>query len=244
MTSRSTSQEPGRLDSHARAATSPSAWAVLLAVFLVGMSADLVSKSVAFKHVAGEPILLDRSEIINNPDFQILWHRPIHAIPGRLLDFNLVINRGAVFGLGENRRGAFIAFTMFAAAAGLFVFTRWTHRGDRLAHVALGLILAGGIGNLYDRIAFGVVRDFLHIFPGRRLPFGWSWPGGNPELFPWVFNVADVLLLTGMGLLMIHLNRSERTRRSAAAANSAPVQASPASSSTAPSPPAETPPVA
>jgi signal peptidase II len=124
-----------------------------------------------------------------------------------------------VFGLGENRRGAFIAFTVFAAAAGLFVFARWTSPKDRVAHVALGLILAGGIGNLYDRIAYGVVRDFLHLFPGRHLPFGWSWPRGGSELFPWVFNVADMMLLAGMGLLMIHLNRAETRRKRAVQAD-------------------------
>ena len=193
---------------------STAAWITLCIVFAVGMAVDLASKSLAFQYVGSTPVILNREEIIHDPTFQIPWHQPVHILPGRLLDFNLVINRGAVFGLGENRRVAFIAFTAFAAAAGLFVFTRWTSARDRLAHIALGLILAGGIGNLYDRINFGVVRDFLHMFPGRKLPFGLSWPGGNPELFPWVFNVADVLLLTGMSLLMIHLNRAENPRDS------------------------------
>jgi signal peptidase II len=202
-----------------RAQSSPGAWLCLLVVFALALALDLGAKAYAFRHVADQPVVLNREQIIGNPRYEVPWHNSVEVIPWRILDFNLVINRGAVFGLGENRRGAFIAFTVFAAAAGLFVFARWTSPKDRVAHVALGLILAGGIGNLYDRIAYGVVRDFLHLFPGRHLPFGWSWPRGGSELFPWVFNVADMMLLAGMGLLMIHLNRAETRRKRAVQAD-------------------------
>jgi lipoprotein signal peptidase len=68
--------------------------------------------------------------------------------------------------------------------------------------VAIGLILAGGLGNLCDRIFYGAVRDFMHMLPGWQLPNGWMWPGNaTSDVFPWVFNVADVLLLAGMALL-------------------------------------------
>ena len=86
-----------------------------------------------------------------------------------------------------------------------------------MAHIGLGLILAGGIGNLYDRVLFSVVRDFVHLLPGWTLPFNWRWGGQTNEIFPWVFNVADVMLLTGMGLLMLHMNRRDRRRRKALA---------------------------
>ena len=51
------------------------------------------------------------------------------------------------------------------------------------------------------------------MLPNLNLPFSWRWPGGAPSVFPWVFNVADVLLLIGIGLLMIHINRIEKDRR-------------------------------
>ena len=82
------------------------------------------------------------------------------------------------------------------------------------------LVLAGGLGNMVDRVSVGAVRDFLHLFPRRELPFGLHWPGGSNEWFPWVFNVADMELIAGMALLMIAIQLSER--RAKAAARSSP----------------------
>src|SRR5262249_9278641 len=75
-------------------------------------------------------------------------------------------------------------------AAGAIAFwsrQRATARDLRLC-TALGLILGGTLGNLYDRVVFGGVRDFLH----------WNY------LFDWpVFNVADCCLVCGAGLLLL-----------------------------------------
>ncbi|QOJ16614.1 MAG: signal peptidase II [Phycisphaeraceae bacterium] len=197
-----------------RAFHSPAAWATLLLVFGVGLTADLWTKAWSFRTIAGVPVTWDREYLLAHPEWNpIPRHEPKTAVPGRLLNFRLVINRGAVFGIGQQKRGFFIAFTGVAIAVGMLLFARWTLDRHRLAHVALGLILAGGVGNLYDRWQHGAVRDFLHMLPDRHLPFGWSWPGGADELFPWVFNVADVLLLVGMGLMMLHINRSDARRR-------------------------------
>src|SRR5436305_586252 len=54
---------------------------------------------------------------------------------------------------------------------------------------SLGLILAGTLGNLYDRIVFSGVRDFLHWYRY------FDWP---------VFNIADCCLVCGAGLLLAH----------------------------------------
>ena len=194
----------------------PSAWARLLLVLVLGLSADLASKYWAFASVADEPVHMDREELLNDPYWTPPPHEGKHMLPWSLLDLRLVINRGAVFGIGAHKRFFFIAFTLAALTAGLVVFGRFTTRSQWLAHVALGLILAGGLGNLYDRIVYGVVRDFLHLLPGWHLPFGWRYPqflGGGNEVFPWVFNVADVMLLTGMGLLMLHINRLEKHKK-------------------------------
>ncbi len=196
---------------HRRAWRSPLAWVVLLSVVALGLAADLGLKVWSFRNVAPEPIVLD-AEVISQPYWHIPAHPPIVVIPG-VLHLHLVKNEGAVFGIGADRRMFFIVFTFAALAAAFAVFGRWTTDDATVAHIAIALIIAGGVGNLYDRVQFGFVRDFLHILPGWQMPFGWSWPGGNTEIFPWVFNVADVMLLFGMGTLMWHMNAIEKRRK-------------------------------
>ncbi len=188
-----------------RAWRSPLAWVVLLSVLAIGLAADLGLKAWSFHNVAPEPIVLDAEGYIPA-------HPPVVVIP-RVLQLHLVKNEGAVFGIGPDRRMFFIVFTFAALAAAFAVFGRWTNAGATVAHIAIALIIAGGVGNLYDRLQFGFVRDFLHMLPGWQMPFGWSWPGGNSEVFPWVFNVADVMLLFGMGTLMWHMNAIEKRRK-------------------------------
>jgi len=164
---------------------SPRAWLILLTVMLAGFAADLRSKSWAFQHVANQPVLLERDQLLSNPYWTpIPMHEGVVAIPGKLLRFRLVLNDGAVFGIGSQQRVFFIIFTFFALGIAGWIFSRHTSSKSLLAHIALGLVLGGGLGNLYDRVFIGRVRDFMHIFPG-------------------IFNTGDVLLLTGMGLLMI-----------------------------------------
>lgn len=188
------------------------AWFVLVIVLLAGLSVDLVSKHLAFEYVADTPVVLNRAKLIKKPSFDpIPRHDGVEVLPWNLLDFHLVLNKGAVFGIGPNQRAFFIIFTLIALFIGVFVFGWLTSNRNTLAHFAIGLILAGGLGNLWDRLFIGRVRDFLHMLPDVHLPFGWSWPGNSTgEVFPWIFNVADVLLLTGMGLLLIHAMLSDR----------------------------------
>ena len=210
---------------------SVTAWLILLAVVVVGLTADLVTKEWAFAGVTGEPVELVYEEIIDgvNP---IPWHEGVGVISPDLLDLRLVLNRGAVFGIGQGRRVEFVLFTAIAITVAIAVFGWWTRARAYLAHVAIGFILAGGLGNLYDRVTIGAVRDFLHMLPRWELPLGISWPGGTTEVFPWVFNIADVELLIGMGLLLIHVHLSDRQARQVAskaeekAVTTAPDQAS------------------
>jgi signal peptidase II len=58
-------------------------------------------------------------------------------------------------------------------------------------HLGLGLILGGTLGNLFDRICFGHVRDFI-LFTGR------AQIGGFQLAWPYVFNLADVFLVIGV----------------------------------------------
>ena len=101
------------------------------------------------------------------------------------------VNHGALFGFLRDYETlanfGFAAISLLAAAAILFWSTQRATARDFALCAALGLILAGTLGNLYDRLVFNGVRDFLH----------WNY------LFDWpVFNVADCCLVGGAGLLL------------------------------------------
>ncbi len=185
------------------------AWAVLIIVTALGLIADLGSKQWAFRHVAGSPVNIDRAEVLRTgqPADQIPLHDPVVVVP-RVLEFTLVANRGAVFGLGAGRTVFFIIFTVAALAMGIWLFGTWTQPREHSAHAAIALLLAGGIGNLYDRSMFACVRDFIHPLPRMRLPFNWNYPWGGDEIWPYVSNVADLFLIIGIAVLVFRALRT------------------------------------
>ena len=129
-------------------------------------------------------------------------HDPVEVIPG-ILNFTLVLNPGAVFGIGAGKRWIFVGFTLVAIAFAGWMFARWTTARDRWTHAALGLLVAGGLGNLYDRVLYACVRDFIHPLPGVKLPFGITWPNGSDEVWPYVSNVADAFLIAAIAMLLV-----------------------------------------
>lgn len=84
-----------------------------------------------------------------------------------------------------------LLLTIFSAllAVALIVLIIFYRPQSRLFSVGIGLVLAGAIGNLIDRILFGAVRDFIHL---------------DFMSFP-IFNVADMLLTFGAIILGIWL---------------------------------------
>lgn len=97
-------------------------------------------------------------------------------------------NRGAAFSMLQNFRWGFVALTVVAIG----VMCRFIIlQKDFWARLPLALLIAGAAGNLVDRAAQGFVVDFLHFYP-----FGYNFP---------VFNVADICVCTGAGLLAVWL---------------------------------------
>jgi signal peptidase II len=124
-------------------------------------------------------------------------------IPG-WLHFHYTVNQGAVFGLGQGQRVLFIGVSLAAIVFLTYLFA--ASGRQRFYQVILGMLLAGVLGNMYDRIVFGHVRDMIYALPG------WHWPAWfhhllpmlPPEVFPWIFNVADTLLCTGVFLMIVY----------------------------------------
>jgi signal peptidase II len=118
-----------------------------------------------------------------------------------------VRNTGAAFGLFADgdpvlRLVFFVAISLAAIGIILSFLVRLAP-GDRFPALGLGLILAGAIGNLIDRVARGEVVDFLHV----KLWGGYSWPD---------FNLADSCIVVGVGFLMLELLASEGESRARA----------------------------
>lgn len=105
----------------------------------------------------------------------------------------LRVNHGALFGFLSHHVGLanalFAAISLVAALAITYWAARPSARQDRGLTTALGLILGGTLGNLYDRLVFQGVRDFLHVYYQS-----FDWP---------VFNVADCCLVCGAALLLL-----------------------------------------
>lgn len=109
---------------------------------------------------------------------------PIKIIPS-LLSFEYVENRGAVFGImqGSNYILAMVSLVI-CIAIGIYICK--TKKENKKVHFAWYMILAGGLGNLIDRVVRGYVVDFI----------------ATP--FIATFNIADSLVVIGVFLLLIN----------------------------------------
>jgi signal peptidase II len=109
---------------------------------------------------------------------------------------HVVGNKGAAWGLFRNlpeswRVPFFLAISVIAVVA-IVLFFRRTQEHQVLLRVALTFILGGALGNLADRIRLGYVVDFI------------DWHYRNVYHWP-TFNVADVAISTGVGLLLLDM---------------------------------------
>ena len=117
----------------------------------------------------------------------------IPVIP-RVLRITHWTNEGAAFSLFADSaspntvRWALIAFSLVAAIVVLVAMIRLGNR-ITLTTVALALILAGALGNVHDRIAYGSVVDFIEVHI-----LSYHWPD---------FNVADSSIVVGACMLML-----------------------------------------
>jgi len=106
--------------------------------------------------------------------------------------FNLVLvfNKGAAFSFLAAAQGwQTLFFAAIAVVASLIIsFLIYKNQNKSLFCCGLALILGGALGNLYDRLAYGQVVDFLDFHA-----VGWHWPA---------FNIADAAITVGAGILI------------------------------------------
>jgi signal peptidase II len=142
-------------------------------------------------------ILLDRL----SKDWIVKHLAPGSAIPviPRVFRITHVLNTGAAFSLLESLppNAVRLGLIVFSIAAALIVFgILWrAGRTFTLTSVALALILGGALGNLYDRVRFHHVVDFLEVHI-----YHYHWPD---------FNVADSAIVVGACLLLIEIFRPQ-----------------------------------
>ena len=120
-----------------------------------------------------------------------------------LFNITYVQNTGVAFGIfsaiSSPAKSVLLSLLTIVAAVVVVVYSVRSPVRNRLLQIALGFILGGALGNLYDRIRFGYVIDFLEFYF-----HSYHWPS---------FNVADSAISTGVVLLGIEIIRNETQTR-------------------------------
>lgn len=145
---------------------------IILLLVVINVGCDQVSKSIVRKNI-------DAYEHI------------------KLIDNNFTLtkveNKGAFLSAGNNLPEpirnvilSLIPALVLVGALGVALFNRTM---KTTALIGLCFVIGGGIGNVFDRIMYGSVTDFLHI------KLGWFQTG--------IFNMADVSIMVGFGILLL-----------------------------------------
>jgi signal peptidase II len=143
----------------------------VLGIVLATIGCDRATKRLALEHLAD---------------------RPGHRFLADTVRLQFVENRGGFLGLGADlperaRTGLFVLGTGVLLLGVLAGSVRYRARGSALAGVAL--LWAGGISNLFDRVARGSVVDFMNV--------------GIGPVRTGIFNVADMAIMAGCALLLL-----------------------------------------
>jgi signal peptidase II len=123
----------------------------------------------------------------------------IDVVPG-FFALEGTFNPGVTFGLAPGQTVPILVFTLLATGAlGAWLFL--TRQASLPLHVGLGMVLGGALGNLWDRLQWTKVRDFLLFYVGDL-----KWPN---------FNLADACIVVGVGLILWDelFGRRRRERR-------------------------------
>ncbi len=173
--------------------------ALFLAVALSGAFLDLWTKQLVFDFIP------ERG-----------WPREVVVIDG-LLSYGRTLNPGVVFGIGPKFQLFWKVVSVLAIPAIVAVFFS-VKRPKWILTASLGMILAGTIGNMYDRLKFDAVRDFLKFYVVS---------GGQEKVWP-LFNLADSYICVGVFLLTVEMLFFDEKKKPAAPPAPAPAPLPPA----------------
>ncbi len=111
-----------------------------------------------------------------------------HVLIDGVLEFRYLENRGAAFGMLQDKKTLFVFMTVVMLLVVFYVLMKLpTLKKFGIWHVFLCFICAGGIGNMIDRIRFDYVVDYIYF---KLIDFP-------------IFNFADILVTIGTILLFI-----------------------------------------
>jgi signal peptidase II len=156
-------------------------WLLFWLIALGGAAFDLATKSLVFERIGPPPAA------------------SVSLVSG-ILELQTSLNPGALWGFGRSLPHSSLIFAGLSIFAGLaicfWLFVRGAAASLALT-IALGLIMAGALGNCYDRLAFGYVRDFVHVHVDS-VGFDCA-----------IFNFADNMLVVGAIILVLFALRPE-----------------------------------
>ena len=106
----------------------------------------------------------------------------------KYLNINLVWNEGIAFGLLSFEKDHFYNILTILILIVVILILLMIFKSEGLKKYSLMMILGGALGNLYDRIFFGAVPDFIDFHVGN---FHW-----------FIFNVSDIFITLGVSFLI------------------------------------------
>ena len=154
---------------------------LVIAIVLANVGCDQVTKQIAREQ------LMSAGQISYLSDFFRLSY---------------VENKGAFLSLGAGLSGELRYWALLmlplALLVGLLAYTLFSENVNRWQAIAFSFIIGGGISNIYDRILYGQVVDFMNM--------------GLGSLRTGIFNFADVSIMIGLGIMLPMIFRKDRNK--------------------------------
>lgn len=174
-------------------------WKIFWVVSLISLVADQATKIWAR---AALPVYPAGCEVPEDIIIRKCMGMPVKVIEG-YWEWRLSMNPGSAFGLfgslGADFTRVFLSAIGIGAVIGMWFMLKKARTDQKALHWALAFVAGGAVGNLIDRIYFSVVTDFV-LWKYKTH----EWP---------VFNIADVVLVVGVGLMFIDIHKENKREK-------------------------------